>query len=122
MFQDDMAYEDFKNITRKTASDKILRDKAINLDKNSKYDGYHRILASYVYKYLDKKCDSPAQSEPLATRDKSTSGGAVKNENMSNQGFDICFIDVFSKYSWVIPSKDNKDTTVSNAFQKIKWN
>ena len=43
-----MAYEDFKNITRKTASDKILRDKAINLDKNSKYDGYHRILASYV--------------------------------------------------------------------------
>ena len=35
----------------------------------------------------------------------------------------ICFllfaIDVFSKYAWVIPLKDQKDITTTNAFQKI---
>ena len=34
-FQDDMAYADFKDLTRKTASDKVLRDKAFNIAKNS---------------------------------------------------------------------------------------
>ena len=29
-----MAYEDFKDLTRKTASDKILCDKAFNIAKN----------------------------------------------------------------------------------------
>ena len=43
-----------KNKTR-TASDKILRDKAFNIAKNSKYDGYHSGLASMVYKFFDKK-------------------------------------------------------------------
>ena len=35
-----MAYGDFKELTRRTASDKIFRDKAFNIAKNSKYDGY----------------------------------------------------------------------------------
>ena len=39
-FQHDMAYGDFKDITRRTASDKISRDKAFNIAKNPKYDGY----------------------------------------------------------------------------------
>ena len=30
--------------------DKFLRDKAFNIAKNSKYDGYQRNLASMVYK------------------------------------------------------------------------
>ena len=34
-FQDDMAYADFKDLTRKTASDKVLRDKAFDIAKNS---------------------------------------------------------------------------------------
>ena len=29
-FQHDMAYEDFKDLTRRTASDKVMRDKAFN--------------------------------------------------------------------------------------------
>ena len=33
-----MAYGDFKDLTRRTASDKILRDKAFNIDKNLRYD------------------------------------------------------------------------------------
>ena len=35
-----MAYGDFKNLARRTASDKILPDKAFNIAKNSKYHGY----------------------------------------------------------------------------------
>ena len=50
-----MAYGDFKDIKRRTASDKILRDKAFNIAKNLKYDGYQRGLASMVYKFFDKK-------------------------------------------------------------------
>ena len=39
-FQHDMAYGDFKDLAKRTASDKILRDKAFNIAKNPKYDGY----------------------------------------------------------------------------------
>ena len=49
-----MAYEDFKDLARRTTSDKVLRDKAFNITKNSKYDGYQRGLASMVYKFFDK--------------------------------------------------------------------
>ena len=31
---------DFKDLNRRTASDNTLRDKAINIAKNPKYDGY----------------------------------------------------------------------------------
>ena len=41
-FQHDMAYGDFKDLARRTASDKILRDKAFDIAKNPKYDGYQR--------------------------------------------------------------------------------
>ena len=29
----------------------------------------------------------------------------------------LCIIDIFSKYAWVIPLKDEKDITVTNGFQ-----
>ena len=48
-----MAYEDFKDLEKK--SDKVSRDKAFNIAKNPKYDGYQRGLASMVYKFFDKK-------------------------------------------------------------------
>ena len=54
-FQHDMAYGDFKDLKTRTASDKVLRDKAFNIAKNSKYDGYQRGLAAMVYKLFDKK-------------------------------------------------------------------
>ena len=40
------------------ASDKVLRDKAFNIAKNPKYNGYQRGLASIVYKFFDKKSSS----------------------------------------------------------------
>ena len=30
----------------------------------------------------------------------------------------LCAIDLFSKYVWVIPLKDKKDTGIVNAFKK----
>ena len=47
-FQHDMASGDFKDLARRTASDKILRDKAFNIAKNPKYDRYERGLASMI--------------------------------------------------------------------------
>ena len=143
-----MAYGDFKDLNRRTAADKVLRDKAFNIAKNPKYDGYQRGLASMVYKFFDKK----------------NSGGTGKNENISNKelakelhkpiirkfnkrkvlsplidniwGADLAnmkliskfnkgcrfllfAIDIYSKYAWVIPLKDKKGVTITNAFQNI---
>ena len=44
----------FKNLTRRIISDKILRDKAFNIAKNWKYDGYQREHVSIVYIFFDK--------------------------------------------------------------------
>ena len=57
-----MEHGDFKD--RRTVADRVLRDKAFNIAKNSKYDAYQRGLASMVYRFFDKK----------------TSGGAVKSK------------------------------------------
>ena len=50
----DMAYGDFKDLAKRTASDKALRDKAFNIAKNPKHHGYQRGLASRVYKFFGK--------------------------------------------------------------------
>ena len=49
-----MAYGDFKDISRRTASDKVLGDKAFNIAKNLTFDGYQRGLASVVYRFFHK--------------------------------------------------------------------
>ena len=33
--------------------------------------------------------------------------------------FLLCVIDIYGKYVWVIPLKDKKGITITNAFQKI---
>ena len=71
-----MAYEDFKDLTRRTASDKILRDKAFNIAKNLKYDGYQHGLVLMVSKFLDKKTSD--------TRENESAGSSIKNENISD--------------------------------------
>ena len=47
-----MAYGYFIDLAKRTASDKVLRDKAFNITKNPKYDGYQRRLAFMVYKFF----------------------------------------------------------------------
>ena len=50
-----MAYGDFTELAKRTVADKFLRDKAFNIAKSPKYDGYQRGLASMVYTFFDKK-------------------------------------------------------------------
>ena len=64
-----MTYGALKDLTRKTASDKMLRDKAFNIPRNPKYDGYQRGIAVMGYKFFDKR----------------TSDKDIKNENISNK-------------------------------------
>ena len=53
-FQHYMAYGKFKNLAKRTQSEKVLRDKAFEIASNPKYDGYQRALALIVYKFFDK--------------------------------------------------------------------
>ena len=54
-FQHDIAYGVFKDLTTRTALDKVLRNKAFSFAKNPKYDVYRRRLSSMVYKSFDRK-------------------------------------------------------------------
>ena len=49
-----MAYGDFKDLNRRTFADKVLRDKAFNVAKDSKYDGYQLGLASMFIDFAIK--------------------------------------------------------------------
>ena len=53
-FQHDKAYGDFKDLPRRIASYQVLRNKAFNIPKNPKYDGYQRGFTPMVYKFFDK--------------------------------------------------------------------
>ena len=76
-FQLDMAYGDFKDLARRTASNKVLRDKAFNIAENPKYDGCQIGLTSMVYKFFDKNSTS--------LTDKSAKGSSVNNKIKQNQ-------------------------------------
>ena len=52
-FQNDKAFGDFKDLSGRAASDKVLCDKAFNINKITKYE-YERGLASMVYEFFDK--------------------------------------------------------------------
>ena len=50
-----MAYGKSKYLIKRTQSDKVLIDNTFKIANNLNYDGYHRGLASMVYKFFDKK-------------------------------------------------------------------
>ena len=143
-----MAYGDFKDLARRTASDKVLKDIAFNIAKNPKYNGYQRGLAFMVYKLFDKKQKGSGINIPLEFNEqlaeelfkpiirkfkKRTVYSGFKDNiwgadlaymqlmGKFNNGFRflLCVIDVFSKYAWVVPLKDKKGVSIVDAFQKI---
>ena len=66
-----MAYGDFQDLAKRTAADKVLRDKAFNIAKDPEYDGYQRGFVSVVYEFFDEKTagsgnKSMPQNEKLA--------------------------------------------------------
>ena len=77
-----MGYGDFKNLARKTASDKVSRDKAFNIAKSLKYGRYQKGLTSMVKFCFDKKSASLA--------DKFAAGsGLANNEIKQNLGEEL---------------------------------
>ena len=71
-FVHDAAYSDSKDLTKRTVANKILKNKAFDIAKDPKYDGYQRGLASMVYKFFDSKVASP---------DKKSVGSGAKHVN-----------------------------------------
>ena len=127
-----MAYGDFKDLARRTYSDKVLRDKAFNIAKNHKYDGYQRGLASMVYKFFDKTSKgsgfniSLESNEELAEELRKPVIKKFKKEQQLmqliskiNKGFRflLCVADIFSKYALVVPLNDKNGVTIT--FQKL---
>ena len=104
-FQHHIVAGDFKDSTRRTASDNILHDKAFNIAKNPKYDGYDRRLASMVYKFFDKK----------------TSGSGNENENISNKRpLDLATWELAEELHKLVITKFNK-RKVQSPFTDNIW-
>ena len=64
-----MAYNKFKDLEKRTQSDIVLKNKALKIASNPKYNGYERGLARLVYKFFYKK----------------SKGAGIKNEIKENQ-------------------------------------
>ena len=151
-FAHDAAYSDNKDLTKRTVANKILRNRAFNIAKDPKYDGYQRGLASMVYKFFDKKSAGSGakqvntkltpQNQQLAEElhkpiirkfEKRKVHAAFKDNILGadltdmqllckySKGirFLLCVIDIFSKYTWVVPLKDKKGVSTVTAFQSI---
>ena len=54
-FQQNMAYAIYKDLTKRTQSNKLLRDKAFEIASNSQYDGCHRGLVSLLISFIKSK-------------------------------------------------------------------
>ena len=76
-----MAYGDFKDLKRRTAAGNVLRDKAFNIAKNPKYDGYQRGFASMVYKIFDKK----TKGSGVTLANKSAIKSIPQNEQLAEE-------------------------------------
>ena len=135
-FLHNMVYGDFKGLTKRTAANKVLKNKAFNIAKDPKYEAHQRGLASMVYKFFDKKTagsgvKSIPQNEQLAEelhkaiirkfkkrkiysafKDNIWRADLADMQLISKfyKGFKflLCIVDIFSKYAWVVPLKNKK--------------
>ena len=118
---------DFKDLKRRTFSDKVLRDKAFINAKNPKYDGYQKGLATMVYEFFDKNSKGSGvvnneikQNLQLAKElYKATIRNFKKRTVYCDFKYLLGAIDLYSKYAWVIPIKIKKGVSIVDAFQII---
>ena len=123
-----------------------MRDEAVKIASDSKYDGYQRGLASMVFKFFDKNSTgSGVGTEPnyqlvselhrqiirkfkrrkVYASFRDNIWGVVLADMQSSAKYNkgikylLCAIDIFSKYALVVPLKDKRAITIVNAFQKI---
>ena len=50
-----MKNENFKDLAKRTAADKVLRAKAFNIAKDPKYDGYQHELGVPIFQSKNKR-------------------------------------------------------------------
>ena len=135
--------EIFKDLPKRTAADKVLRNKAFKIASDQKYDGYQRGLVSMVYKLFDKKSQGSGLAnkeniqlanelyKPITTKFNKRKVHFSFKDNIwgvdladtqllseFNKGFRflLCVTDIFRKYAWVILLKDKKGVSIVNAF------
>ena len=148
-FKHDAAYAKYKDVENRLISDQKLRNSAYDIASNPTCDGYQRGLASMVYKFfdakvapLDKKYKGIKNNKILAEelykpvikkfnkrkvysqfRDNIWGVDLADTQSLSkkNKGIKylLCAIDLFSKYTFVVPLKDKKGISIVNAFNKI---
>ena len=102
-----MAYGYFKDLGKRAASDNVLRDKAFNIAKNLKYDGYQRGLASMVYNFFDKKSALLADKSPTGSGFKSAIKNEIKQNKQLAEELHKPIIRKFEKRKVYSPFKDN---------------
>ena len=136
-FAHDAVYSDSNDLTKRTQSDKALKDKAFAIANNPKYDGYQRGLASMVYKFFEKKSkgahikDKTKENQQLANELHKPSIRKFRKRKVysffrdSIWGVDLadmqliskydkgiryilCAIYLFSKYAFAVPLRDKK--------------
>ena len=117
-----MAYGGFKDLPRRTASDKVLRDKVNKIKQNQRPLTLARHqLAEKLHKPIIRKF----KRRTVYSEFKDNIWGAdladMQLMNKFNKGFRflLCVIDIFSKYAWVVPLKDKKGITITDALQKV---
>ena len=92
-FSHNAAYFDSKNLAKRTAADKVLRNKAFSIAKDPR--GTSGGWLVWCTNFL------------------------IKSKFNKGFRFLLCVIDIFSKYAWVVALKVKKGTSTVNAFQKI---
>ena len=125
----------------------MLGNKAFNIAKNPKYDGYQSRLASAIYNFFERNAlcgtfkNGIISNKELPEELRKTiikhfekrkvhllfmdniwgiHPADMKLLSKFNEGFRLlCVIDIYSKYPWVIPLKDSKVITIVNVFQKL---
>ena len=141
-----MGYGKSEDLAKRTQSEKVLKDKALKIASNPKYDGYQRGLASMIYKFFDEKSSgSGIANEPnyqLANELHKPIIKKFKKRKVYSSSFRdniwgvdladmqslskyiqkikylLCAIDLFSKYPWVVPLKDKKGLVLLMHFKK----
>ena len=124
-----------------------MRDRAYEIARNPRYDGFQRSLASVGYSFLDKKTpefgatssvnDELAQElhKPVFIQSKrkrvyarfkdniwAADLGEKESLSSESQGvkYLLCVIDIFTKYGWVKPLNDRKGKRALNTFIEIE--
>ena len=126
--QHDMTYRGFKDLPRRKASYKILHDKAFNIGKNPKYDGYQRGLASVIYKFLDKKYSALNTSATGAIKFAGSGfkSGIMPNQELAEESHKPIIREfekrkVYSSFKGNICGTDLADMKIVSKFNKGFW-